>query len=127
MKKLLLLTIFLSLFYCKKEIEERMVVTSTYGEVLINENKDNVHVGLVVKQGDIIRTENGKESQRTVWPFTIGYFTSGRVLVAWCEEQKDYRHFKTDKIISFEVLSEHYSRPRDHLFREWQALQLRVV
>jgi len=61
MKKLLLLTIFLSLFYCKKEIvEEKMVVTSTYGEVLINENKDNVHVGLVVKQGDIIRTENGK-------------------------------------------------------------------
>jgi len=61
MKKLVWFTIFLSLFYCKKEIEEeKMVVTSTYGEVLINENKDNVHVGLVVKQGDIIRTENGK-------------------------------------------------------------------
>lgn len=60
MKKLLILAIFLSLFYCKKETEEaRMVVTSVYGDVLINEN-NGVHVGQIVKQTDIVRTENGK-------------------------------------------------------------------
>lgn len=73
----------------------------------------------------IYKSEDGKESQQIIWPFTIGYFTDGRILVAWCEKQKDYRHFKTSGIISLEVLDEHYLRSKDSLFREWQTLQLR--
>ncbi|CAN5404458.1 YafY family protein [soil metagenome] len=73
----------------------------------------------------VYQAEDGKESQRTVWPFTIGYFTDGRILVAWCEKQKDYRHFKTDGIISLKVLEERYPRLKSSLFREWQTLQLR--
>ena len=73
----------------------------------------------------VYKSEDGKESQRTVWPFTIGYFTDGRILVAWCEKQKNYRHFKTNRIISLEVLNQHYTRSKDSLFREWQTLQLR--
>ncbi|SRR5579883_1224991 len=78
------------------------------------------------KKIDIVyKSEEGKESRWTVWPFTIGYFTDGRILVAWCENQKDYRHFKTQGIISLKVLDECYSPSKDNLFREWQALQLR--
>lgn len=73
----------------------------------------------------VYKSKDEKVSQRIVWPFTIGYFTDGRILVAWCEKQKDYRHFKTDGIISLEVLDEHYTYPRDRLFREWQTAQLR--
>ncbi|CAN5407581.1 YafY family protein [soil metagenome] len=73
----------------------------------------------------LYKSENGKESQRTVWPFTIGYFTDGRILVAWCEKKKNYRHFKTDGIISLKVLEERYPRSKDSLFREWQTSQLR--
>lgn len=69
-------------------------------------------------------SKDGNKSQSIIHPFTIGYFTEGRILVGWCEEQKDYRHFKTDRIISFEIMDEHYLRPRDHLFREWQTAQL---
>ena len=70
------------------------------------------------------QSQDGKRSKRIVWPFTIGYFTDGRVLVAWNENQSDYRHFNTAGIISVEILNDHYPRSRDSLFREWQALQL---
>ncbi len=70
------------------------------------------------------QSQEEKSSQRIVWPFTIGYFTDGRILVAWCEKQRDYRHFKTSGIISAEILNEPYPISRDSLFREWQALQL---
>ncbi|OGT35513.1 MAG: DNA-binding protein [Gammaproteobacteria bacterium RIFCSPHIGHO2_12_FULL_37_14] len=73
----------------------------------------------------VYKSEDGKKSQRTVWPFTIGYFTDGRILVAWREKENDYRHFKTNRIISLKVLDQHYPRSKDSLFREWQTLQLR--
>lgn len=70
------------------------------------------------------QSQEGKRSQRTVWPFTIGYFTDGRILVGWSEDQNDYCHFNTSGIISVEILNDSYPRSRDSLFREWQALQL---
>lgn len=70
------------------------------------------------------QTEKGKHIQRIVWPFAIGYFTDGRILAAWCEKQQDYCHFNTLGINSLEILNDSYSRSRDSLFREWQALQL---
>lgn len=75
----------------------------------------------------VYKSEEGKESQRLIWPFTIGYFTDGRILVAWCEKENDYRHFKTNRIISLKVLDEHYSRSKDSLFREWQTMQLQKL
>ena len=71
------------------------------------------------------KSENGKETQHIVCPFTIGYFTNERILVAWCDKQKNYQHFKTNRISAIEILSEHYPGSKDKLFREWQALQLR--
>ena len=60
----------------------------------------------------VYKLEGSKENQQTVWPFTIGYFTNGRVLVAWCEKQKSYSHFKTNRIISLKILDEHYPRSK---------------
>lgn len=70
------------------------------------------------------QTQEGKISQRIVWPFTIGYFTDGRILVAWCEKQQAYRHFNTSGIIFAEILNESYSCSIDSLFHKWQASQL---
>jgi predicted DNA-binding transcriptional regulator YafY len=96
-------------------------------ESLVKEDLSELRAAIAnQKKIDIVyKSEDNKESQRTVWPFTIGYFTDGRILVAWCEKQKDYRHFKTDRIISLKILDERYSRSRDSLFREWQTIQLR--
>lgn len=70
------------------------------------------------------QSQEEKRSQRIVWPFTIGYFTDGRILVAWCEKQRDYRHFNTSGIIFAEILNDRYPSSRDSLFREWQESQL---
>lgn len=66
---------------------------------------------------------NNDQSNRIIWPFAIGYFTDKRILVGWCEKQNDYRHFKTDRIISMKVLNEYYTKTREALLEEWQKLQ----
>ncbi|WP_202900099.1 helix-turn-helix transcriptional regulator [Thioclava atlantica] len=45
------------------------------------------------------RDRDGRESERVIWPFAIGYFTDGRILVGWCENRGAYRHFRTDRLI----------------------------
>jgi len=70
------------------------------------------------------QSQEGKRSQQIVWPFSIGYFTDGRILVAWREKQRDYCHFNTSRVIAIEILNDIYPRSRDSLFCEWQALQL---
>lgn len=75
----------------------------------------------------VYQPEDGKPWQRILWPFTIGYFTNERILVAWCDKQKDFVHLVTYRITSLTVLDEHYPRSKDSLFREWQALQLRKL
>jgi predicted DNA-binding transcriptional regulator YafY len=88
---------------------------STIREAIAKQNKIRI----------VYKSQDGKETQRIIWPFTIGYFTDGRILVAWCEKENNYQRFKTDKIISLKVLDEHHSRSKDSLFREWQTMQLR--
>lgn len=74
----------------------------------------------------IIYQASGKQRrQKVVWPFTIGYFSNGRILVGWCAEKGQFHHFKTSKIISIEILKDRYNRSQESLFKEWQALQLR--
>lgn len=71
------------------------------------------------------KDRSSKIVQRTVWPFTIGYFNDGRILVAWSEEEADFRHFATYRISSMEVIEERYPKNKDELFQKWQAIQLR--
>jgi len=70
------------------------------------------------------RDKHGHTSIRIIWPFSIGYFSQGRILAAWCETKQDYRHFQTDNITLLQTLDQAYPRRRSQLFKEWQALQL---
>lgn len=40
----------------------------------------------------------GAESQRTLWPLAMIYFTDAVLLAAWCHLRKDFRHFRVDRI-----------------------------
>src|SRR6202012_3022510 len=42
--------------------------------------------------------EQGRASDRCVWPIAIGYFDTTRVLAAWFELRQDFRAFRTDRI-----------------------------
>ena len=76
---------------------------------------------LAIDYGDA----SGAASRRTVWPFALAYFDQVRVLAAWCELRQDFRHFRTDRIRSAEMLPERYPRRRQVLAREWEAARAR--
>jgi predicted DNA-binding transcriptional regulator YafY len=64
-----------------------------------------------------------RQSHRTVWPFALGYFDEVNVLVAWCEQRQDVRHFRADRIRAVEVTTERYPRRRHALLRDWRRAQ----
>jgi len=69
----------------------------------------------------VYRDEQGAETARTVWPFALGFFERVRMLVAWCELRGDFRHFRTDRIVTLRALETRYPRRRSALLREWQV------
>lgn len=66
---------------------------------------------------------SGQKSARRVWPFALGYFDQVRVLVAWCETRKDFRHFRADRISDLLETGERYPRRKAALLSEWRARQ----
>ncbi|NWO96571.1 WYL domain-containing protein, partial [Escherichia coli] len=42
--------------------------------------------------------EQGRATQRTIWPLMIGYSDATRVVVAWCELRAGFRTFRLDRI-----------------------------
>jgi predicted DNA-binding transcriptional regulator YafY len=61
----------------------------------------------------------GASTLRTVWPFALGYFNRARVMVAWCELREDFRHFRTDRILSLTSTGRHYPKRRQALLKAW--------
>lgn len=62
----------------------------------------------------------GAETERTVWPVILGYDDTTRLLVAWCELRQDFRHFRTDRMLTATVLDETIGLPKGHLRRRWE-------
>lgn len=63
----------------------------------------------------------GENSQRTVWPFMVAYFDTIKIIVAWCEKRQAFRHFRTDRIRSLEVLDVHFDTPIAQLQAAWET------
>ncbi|MBG0811810.1 HTH domain-containing protein [Methylosinus sp. H3A] len=66
----------------------------------------------------------GARTRRKVWPVALGFFESARVLVAWCELRGDFRHFRTDRIETAELLDERPPRRRHALQKDWRNSML---
>lgn len=47
-----------------------------------------------------------ERTERVVWPILLGYRDAGRILAAWCELRSDFRYFRTDRMISADVLEQ---------------------
>lgn len=71
---------------------------------------------LIVRYGD----SGGAETERTIWPFMIGFFEKVRVVAAWCEMRQDFRSFRVDRVTSLTVSEERYPRRRAVLLKEWR-------
>lgn len=66
------------------------------------------------------RDEKGRTSSRVVWPVTLAFFETTRLLVAWCELRQDFRHFRADRIVAADLLADRLPRPRRLLVRDWR-------
>lgn len=64
--------------------------------------------------------EKGQETQRIIWPFQIAYTEDIRMICAWCELRSDFRHFRTDRVLDAELMTEKFPERVPVLRRKWQ-------
>ncbi|NJM31211.1 MAG: YafY family transcriptional regulator [Rhizobiales bacterium] len=68
------------------------------------------------------RDENAAETERTIWPIAIAYFDAQRLIVSWCELRRDFRSFRTDRMLKADVLRDRYPERRKVLLKRWMTL-----
>ena len=66
------------------------------------------------------RDEQGRGTERIVWPIQLGFMDQARVLCAWCELRQDFRTFRTDRIVAMMPL-DRYPAQRADLVRRLRA------
>ncbi|MGF0536668.1 helix-turn-helix transcriptional regulator [Agrobacterium sp. ES01] len=75
----------------------------------------------------VYRTLDGKTTERVVWPVTLGYAETSRLLIGWCELRAGFRHFRCDRIQSADILDQPIGlRSGDlrHRWQRWRAQEL---
>jgi predicted DNA-binding transcriptional regulator YafY len=65
--------------------------------------------------------EKGDQTRRVIWPFAIAYYAESTLVSAWCELRDDFRHFRADRILSFDRLDESFPVNGKTLFARWQT------
>lgn len=63
--------------------------------------------------------EQRRRSRRTVWPIAVAYYVQATLIAAWCELRGDYRHFRTDRIVTVTVLDEAFPTDHGRLLQGW--------
>jgi len=66
------------------------------------------------------RDEKGTISERVIWPVILGYFEAARMLAGWCEMRQDFRHFRTDRILSAQFMDDHHNQRPGELRLRWK-------
>ncbi|MFC4278243.1 helix-turn-helix transcriptional regulator [Achromobacter aloeverae] len=66
------------------------------------------------------RDQQGRDSDRVIWPFALGYFERVRMLAAWCERRQALRHFRVDRITALTPGEERYPARRLALLKQWR-------
>jgi predicted DNA-binding transcriptional regulator YafY len=75
------------------------------------------------------RAQDGEVMDRIVWPVILGYSEASRLLVAWCERRRDFRHFRCDRILAAKLCDEPIGLRAGELrrrWRQWRAGQIEL-
>jgi predicted DNA-binding transcriptional regulator YafY len=64
--------------------------------------------------------EDGLRTTRVIQPFAIAYYLEATLVCAWCELRSAVRHFRTDRVVSADVLDERFTIPAA-VMAEWLA------
>jgi predicted DNA-binding transcriptional regulator YafY len=90
----------------------------------VEESRDTSDLRSAIRNGMKLRlhyrSAAEEETERTVWPVLLGFAETSRVLVAWCELRRAFRHFRIDRIIEAEALAERNGLRPGELRRRWQ-------
>jgi predicted DNA-binding transcriptional regulator YafY len=86
----------------------------------MGEMRAAIHAGR--KVGLVYRDEQERETERTVWPFAVGYYEAVRLVVAWCELRGDFRSFRADTR-SARFLEERYPERPAILRARWRKVR----
>lgn len=95
--------------------QPRPVVDGKLVESLRRAIDDQTKVALTYKDLEERLTE------RIIWPFALAYYDQVLIVIAWCELRQDFRHFRADRIESWNDTGVGYPRRRMELLRDWQA------
>ena len=68
----------------------------------------------------VYRDEQDRRTERTVWPFAVGYHETVRLLMTWCELRQDFRSFRTDRVDEAAFLEERYPERPAALRARWR-------
>jgi len=61
-----------------------------------------------------------RTTRRVIWPILLGYYETTRIIGAWCETRKDFRSFRSDRIVTAVVLDEKYPDRPAALRHKWR-------
>lgn len=63
--------------------------------------------------------QQGRDTERLVWPFAMAFFDHSRVVAAWCELRQDFRHFRADRVRGVLDQQQRYPDHRQSLIERW--------
>src|SRR6266478_857869 len=66
--------------------------------------------------------EEGRRTQRTIWPIAMAYYVDVTLLGAWCELRGDFRNFRVDRILGSQLLDQRFEAESGRLMAQWLAL-----
>ncbi len=99
-------------------------VGSHYGPPNAVDGLDMAQVRVWIRAGRKIaldyRDEQGRPTERVIWPVTVAYLETVRVLAAWCELRRDFRHFRTDRVAGAVFLDDRYPERPTILRARWR-------
>lgn len=77
---------------------------------------DLAHTRQWIREGRKIKIDyldkHGERTRRIVWPVILGFLDDTRMLAAWCELRRDFRHFRAERIAAATFLADcHGVRP----------------
>ena len=62
----------------------------------------------------------GAVTERVIWLVLISFFDGATVLAVWCTLRNDFRSFRLDRLMRYDVLDQRLPKPRKTLLVEWK-------
>jgi len=87
--------------------------------------RSSIHAGRKIRL--TYRDEQDRESDRVIWPVTVGYMETKRLLIGWCELRHGFRSFRTDRVAAAAFLEERFPERPGILRARWRRFNAEEI